>query len=151
MIILNSLDIFNYMKKEKVYSKLIRNKLQFKVEIHNLDGNRHLQIRILRDHPSIEKIIKSSEKTDSIVNSYVSEYVIKDSSVRLSFNEESFMINTGTECKIVVTEHNVTRDFSDFKKGKAAISVNFFFNEEIDSSKVRSEIKKFFKIGEEKE
>ena len=28
---------------------------------------------------------------------------------------------------------------------------DFFFNEEIDSSKVRSEIKKFFKIGEEKE
>jgi hypothetical protein len=143
MFTLKQLKLYNYTNKTDLYSKLIRGGLSFNVEVHNLEQNSHFQIRILRDHPSIERVIKAYEKID-IITKQESEYHLEKTIVRLSINEEEFMIDTGGKCTLSVKEYNVNKEFSDFKKGKAAIVLDFFFNSEIETSKVRGEIKNKF-------
>lgn len=143
MFTLKQISIQDYTNKIDLYSKLVRNNLPFNIELHNLQQNTNLQIRILRDHDSIEKVIKAYGKID-IVTQQVSELNIAKSVIRLKINEEEFMIDTGIKCKIVITEYNVNKTFSDFPKGKAVILIDFFFDNEVETSKIRTEIKSKF-------
>lgn len=143
MFILKQIKLYDYTNKNELYSKLVRGGLSFNIETHNLEQNSHLQLRILRNHGSIERIIKAYEKID-IITKQESEFHLDKTIIRLIINDEDFMIDTGNKCTISIKEYNVNKEFSDFKKGKAAVIIDFFFNGEIETSKVRGEIKTRF-------
>ena len=143
MFTLKQISIQDYTNKVDLYSKLVRNSLPFNVELHNLQQNTNLQIKLLRNHGGIEKIIKAYGKID-VITQQTTELNVTQAIMRLKINEEEFMVDAGTKCKIIITEYNISRGFTDFPKGKAAIIIDFFFENEVETSKVRTEIKEKF-------
>jgi hypothetical protein len=146
MVVLEKVSIENFLEQEVLYSKLVRGKLDFKVETHMLDGGKKLQVYLYRNHPRIEEFIAAATAKNMLGKQHC-EVNTGLGVLRLTINDQRFMINNGGVTNIVINELNFnTKELSiqDFPKGKVAILIDFNFEEEADNAKFKKEIKDMF-------
>lgn len=146
MVKLQKVSIENFLEQEVLYSKLVRGNLDFKIETHMLDGGKKLQVYLYRNHPRIEEFIPAAEAKEMLGKQH-SEINTGLGVLRLTINDQRFMINNGGVTNIVINELNFNPkgiQIQDFPKGKVAILIDFNFEEEADNAKVKKELKDVF-------
>lgn len=146
MVKLAKVSIENFLEQEVLYSKLVRGNLDFKVETHMLDGGKKLQVYLYRNHPRIDEFIPAAEAKQMLGKQH-SEINTGLGVLRLTINDQRFMINNGGVTNIVINELNFNQKgitIQDFPKGKVAILIDFNFEEEADNAKVKKELKDAF-------
>ena len=139
-LVCNKIMLEDYLETEIIYSKLIRGNLEFYIELHHLDGGKHLQLLFYRNHPRIKEFIEYNKIKHHLTQQ---KSTIKSNAkqIKLSINNLSFMINTLPAFTLTVTEYNFNQDLPDFAKGKVAILIDIVFAGEVDNGKVISELK----------
>lgn len=146
MGILNKVTIENFLEQTTLYSKLIRGNLSFTAETHILDRGKKLQVYLYRDHPQILKFIeKATEK--ELLKRQVTNIDAGIGVLRLTLNDQKFMINTAEKTTINIQELNFNPKgltLTDFSKGKVAMLIEFNFSGEADNLKFKQEIKNMF-------
>lgn len=153
MVTLNKISIENFLEQEVLYSKLVRGNLDFKVETHMLDGGKKLQVYLYRNHPRVEEFITAADAKEMLGKQH-SEINTGLGVLRLTINDQRFMINNGGVTNIVIHELNFNHKgitIQDFPKGKVAILIDFNFEEEADNAKFKKEIKDMFAEEEKDE
>lgn len=153
MVTLNKISIENFLEQEVLYSKLVRGNLDFKVETHMLDGGKKLQVYLYRNHPRVEEFITAADAKEMLGKQH-SEINTGLGVLRLTINDQRFMINNGGVTNIVIHELNFNHKgitIQDFPKGKVAILIDFNFEEEADNAKFKKEIKDMFAEEEKNE
>ena len=153
MVTLQKVSIENFMEQEVLYSKLVRGNLDFKVETHLLDGGKKFQVYLYRNHPRIDEFISVAEAKELLGKQH-SEINTGLGVLRLTINDQKFMINNGGVTNIVINELNFNpkgMTIQDFPKGKVAILIDFNFEEEADNAKVKKELKDMFAEEENNE
>ncbi len=153
MVTLQKVSIENFMEQEVLYSKLVRGNLDFKVETHLLDGGKKFQVYLYRNHPRIDEFISVAEAKELLGKQH-SEINTGLGVLRLTINDQRFMINNGGVTNIVINELNFNpkgMTIQDFPKGKVAILIDFNFEEEADNAKVKKELKDMFAEEEKNE
>lgn len=146
MVLLNKISIDNFTEQATLYSKSIRGNFPFKVEVHNLDNGKKLQIYLYRNIPRIEEFIEVGQEKKNIFG--IQKTVLKNVQgvLRLFINDEKFMIN-GSNATINIKELNISDKSIKIKevpKGKVAIYIDIDFENGIDNSKVKKELKDYF-------
>lgn len=146
MVLLDKISLENFMEQSVLYSKLVRGKLPFTAEIHTLDNGKKLQVYLLRNNPRIEDFIKAGLEKNmlgeqkSVINS-------EGGVLRLFINDNKFMINGSGKATISIRELNFNPKeikLVDFPTGKVAIYIDIDFEDEVDNSKFKKEIKDYF-------
>ena len=61
-LILKKVSLEDYIEKKTLYSKIVRGGLDFMIETHHLEGGKHLQIFLYRNHPRIKEFIAIKDK-----------------------------------------------------------------------------------------
>ena len=146
MGVLNRIAIDNFLEQTTLYSKLIRGGLSFRAETHMLDGGKILQVYFYRDHPRIQEFIDKATEKELLKE----QKTIIDAGIgvlRLTLNDQKFMINTAEKTTISIRELNFNPKgltLTDFAKGKVAVFIEFNFTGEADNLKFKQEIKNMF-------
>ncbi len=147
-MVLKKLSVENFLTKEVFYDKSIRGEFSFMPEVHLLDCGRIVQIHLDRDHPQVKEIMEKA-KEKKVLNRQYTHASSDDGVIRVTFNgEENVMISNGGKTNIDIIEFNFSpKDYSleDFPNGKIAIFITLTFEEDIDNSKLRDDLKKIFK------
>lgn len=146
MVLLNKISLENFLEQTVLYSKQVRGKLPFKVEVHTLNEGQKLQAYFYRDHDRIEDFIKAGYEKGVLTEQNAT--IQSDIGVlRLTVNEERFMINSAGKATITVREINFSKkdiQIRDFPQGKIAILIDIDFEDGTDNSKFKKEIKDYF-------
>lgn len=145
-MVLNKLSLENFMTQETLYTKSIRGNLDFKAELHMLDGGKTLQLYLYRNHDRILDFIQTAENKGMIGKQH-SKIEAEPGVLRLTLNDNKFMINNSGKTLIDIQELNFNpKEISlvDFEKGKVAVLINFTFEGEVDNSKFKKEVKDYF-------
>lgn len=146
MVLLNKIAIENFLEQTVLYSKLVRGKLPFKAEVHVLDNGQKIQLYLYRDHERIEEFIKVGQAKNILTE----QNAIVESEIgvlRLTINEDRFMINSAGKSTITIKEINFNHKetkIQDFPHGKVAIFIDIDFEDGTDNSKFKKEIKDYF-------
>lgn len=146
MVLLNKISLDNFMEQNTLYSKLVRGKLPFTVDVHNLDNGKKLQVYLYRDNPRIEDFIKAGE-TKEVISEQKTKIETTEGVLRLFINDEKFMINGSGKATISIRELNFNSkeiQIIDFPTGKVAILIDIDFENGVDNSKFKKEIKDYF-------
>lgn len=149
-MILKKVSVENFLTQEVIYSKLVRGGLDFIVEVHTINTGHTLSVYLYRNNARTKQIIEAAQRKECLTESFA-EYKIGKGTLRLKINDQIFMINNSGEVNIKVHEQNFSpKGFRliDFDKGKAAILIDFDFKDETDNSKVKKELKDYFKEEE---
>jgi hypothetical protein len=140
--------IEDYQTKDVLFSKLVRGNLNFIIETHHLEGGKHLQIFLYRNHPRVKEFIAANEQKNHLTIQS-SHTVSSASQMKLIINDSvNFMMNSSPDVDIKITEYNCNQQFKDFDKGKVAILIDVTFSKETDNSKLISELKTLNKTEE---
>lgn len=141
--VLNKISLEDFKEHKDIYSKTIRGNLRFTIETHVLDNGKNLQIFFYRSHDKIKKFVEKALEKDYLTTQKTTEEL--DATVlRLHINEEDFMINSSGKIRLEVVEYNFNNKeitLSDFEKGKVAVLMNLYFENEIDNAKLKKELK----------
>lgn len=141
-LILKKVVLEDYTDKKVLYSKLVRNNLEFIIETHHLESGKHLQIFLYRNHPRIKEFIDIRDKKNHLTEQ-VTQIETNPAQMRLAINDTSFMIAASNNSTIKITEYNFNQSLADFAKGKVAILIDITFEEEVDNNKLVSELRSF--------
>ena len=139
-LIVKQIKLEDYVKKNILYSKLIRGNLNFFIETHHLDKGKHLQIFLYRTHPRIKDFIEGDKKKHYLTQQ-INEIQADCNEIRLYINDNTFMLNGAGPVSIKITEYNFNKQLADFDKGKVAVLIDMVFNDEADNSKTLSDLK----------
>lgn len=147
-LVLKKVAIEDYQTKDVLFSKLVRGNLNFTIETHHLEGGKHLQIFLYRNHPRVKEFIAANEQKNHLTIQS-SHTVSSASQMKLIINDSvNFMMNSSPDVEIKITEYNCNQQFKDFDKGKVAILIDITFGKETDNSKLISELKTLNKAEE---
>lgn len=147
-LVLKKVAIEDYQTKDVLFSKLVRGNLSFTIETHHLEGGKHLQIFLYRNHPRVKEFIAANEQKNHLTIQS-SHTVSSASQMKLIINDSvNFMMNSSPDVEIKITEYNCNQQFKDFDKGKVAILIDITFSKETDNSKLISELKTLNKTEE---
>lgn len=141
-LILKKVVLEDYTDKKVLYSKLVRNNLEFIIETHHLESGKHLQIFLYRNHPRIKEFIDIRDKKNHLTEQ-ITQIETNPAQMRLAINDTSFMIAASNNSTIKITEYNFNQSLADFAKGKVAILIDITFEEEVDNNKLVSELRSF--------
>ena len=134
--------IEDYIEKDILFSKQIRGNLDFYIETHHLEGGKHLQIFLYRNHPRIKEFIAIKDKKNHLTEQ-ISNIIADANQMKLTINDNVFMIASGPGLKINITEYNFNQALADFAKGKVAILIDITFDTEVDNNKLITELRSF--------
>ena len=132
--------IEDYLEKTNLYSKQIRGNLEFYIETHHLEGGKHLQLFLYRNHPRVKEFIAANDIKNHLTIQK-SHLVAPTAQMKLYVNDEAFMIASNPDIEIDVVEYNFNQQLADFDKGKVAILIDITFAKETDNTKLVSELK----------
>ncbi len=149
-LILKKVVLEDYTDKKVLYSKLVRNNLDFTIETHHLESGKHLQIFLYRNHPRIKEFIDIRDKKNHLTEQ-VTQIETNPAQMRLAINDTSFMIAASNKSTIKITEYNFNQNLADFAKGKVAILIDITFEEEVDNNKLVSELRSFNNMEDKNE
>lgn len=149
-LILKKVVLEDYTDKKVLYSKLVRNNLDFIIETHHLESGKHLQIFLYRNHPRIKEFIDIRDKKNHLTEQ-ITQIETNPAQMRLAINDTSFMIAASNNSTIKITEYNFNQNLADFTKGKVAILIDITFEEEVDNNKLVSELRSFNNMEDKNE
>lgn len=149
-LILKKVVLEDYTDKKVLYSKLVRNNLDFTIETHHLESGKHLQIFLYRNHPRIKEFIDIRDKKNHLTEQ-ITQIETNPAQMRLAINDTSFMIAASNNSTIKITEYNFNQSLADFTKGKVAILIDITFEEEVDNNKLVSELRSFNNMEDKNE
>lgn len=149
-LILKKVVLEDYTDKKVLYSKLVRNNLDFTIETHHLESGKHLQIFLYRNHPRIKEFIDIRDKKNHLTEQ-ITQIETNPAQMRLAINDASFMIAASNNSTIKITEYNFNQSLADFAKGKVAILIDITFEEEVDNNKLVSELRSFNNMEDKNE
>ena len=149
-LILKKVVLEDYTDKKVLYSKLVRNNLDFTIETHHLESGKHLQIFLYRNHPRIKEFIDIRDKKNHLTEQ-ITQIETNPAQMRLAINDTSFMIAASNNSTIKITEYNINQSLADFAKGKVAILIDITFEEEVDNNKLVSELRSFNNMEDKNE
>ncbi len=149
-LILKKVVLEDYTDKKVLYSKLVRNNLDFTIETHHLESGKHLQIFLYRNHPRIKEFIDIRDKKNHLTEQ-ITQIETNPAQMRLAINDTSFMIAASNNSTIKITEYNFNQSLADFAKGKVAILIDITFEEEVDNNKLVSELRSFNNMEDKNE
>jgi hypothetical protein len=149
-LILKKVVLEDYTDKKVLYSKLVRNNLDFTIETHHLESGKHLQIFLYRNHPRIKEFIDIRDKKNHLTEQ-ITQIETNPAQMRLAINDTSFMIAASNNSTIKITEYNFNQNLADFAKGKVAILIDITFEEEVDNNKLVSELRSFNNMEDKNE
>ena len=149
-LILKKVVLEDYTDKKVLYSKLVRNNLDFTIETHHLESGKHLQIFLYRNHPRIKEFIDIRDKKNHLTEQ-ITQIETNPAQMRLVINDTSFMIAASNNSTIKITEYNFNQSLLDFAKGKVAILIDITFEKEVDNNKLVSELRSFNNMEEKNE
>lgn len=149
-LILKKVVLEDYSDKKVLYSKLVRNNLDFIIETHHLESGKHLQIFLYRNHPRIKEFIDIRDKKNHLTEQ-ITQIETNPAQMRLAINDTSFMIAASNNSTIKITEYNFNQSLADFAKGKVAILIDITFEEEVDNNKLVSELRSFNNMEDKNE
>ena len=141
-LILKKVSLEDYIEKKTLYSKIIRGGLDFMIETHHLEGGKHLQIFLYRNHPRIKEFIAIKDKKNHLTEQ-ISNIIADANQMKLTINDNVFMIASGPGLKINITEYNFNQTLADFAKGKVAVLIDITFDTEVDNNKLITELRSF--------
>lgn len=149
-LILKKVVLEDYTDKKVLYSKLVRNNLDFTIETHHLENGKHLQIFLYRNHPRIKEFIDIRDKKNHLTEQ-ITQIETNPAQMRLAINDTSFMIAASNNSTIKITEYNFNQSLADFAKGKVAILIDITFEEDVDNNKLVSELRSFNNMEDKNE
>lgn len=149
-LILKKVVLEDYTDKKVLYSKLVRNNLDFTIETHHLESGKHLQIFLYRNHPRIKEFIDIRDKKNHLTEQ-ITQIKTNPAQMRLAINDTSFMIAASNNSTIKITEYNFNQSLADFAKGKVAILIDITFEEDVDNNKLVSELRSFNNMEDKNE
>ena len=149
-LILKKVVLEDYTDKKVLYSKLVRNNLDFTIETHHLESGKHLQIFLYRNHPRIKEFIDIRDKKNHLTEQ-ITQIETNPAQMRLAINDTSFMIAASNNSTIKITEYNFNQSLADFAKGKVAILIDITFEEEVDNNKLVTELRSFNNMEDKNE
>ncbi len=149
-LILKKVVLEDYTDKKVLYSKLVRNNLDFTIETHHLESGKHLQIFLYRNHPRIKEFIDIRDKKNHLTEQ-ITQIETNPAQMRLVINDTSFMIAASNNSTIKITEYNFNQSLADFAKGKVAVLIDITFEEEVDNNKLVSELRSFNNMEDKNE
>lgn len=149
-LILKKVVLEDYSDKKVLYSKLVRNNLDFIIETYHLESGKHLQIFLYRNHPRIKEFIDIRDKKNHLTEQ-ITQIETNPAQMRLAINDTSFMIAASNNSTIKITEYNFNQSLADFAKGKVAILIDITFEEEVDNNKLVSELRSFNNMEDKNE
>lgn len=149
-LILKKVVLEDYTDKKVLYSKLVRNNLDFTIETHHLESGKHLQIFLYRNHPRIKEFIDIRDKKNHLTEQ-ITQIETNPAQMRLAINDTSFMIAASNNSTIKITEYNFNQSLADFAKGKVAILIDITFEEDVDNNKLVSELRSFNNMEDKNE
>lgn len=141
-LVLKKVVLDDYADKKNLYSKLIRGNLDFTIEAHHLEGGKHLQIYLYRNHPRIKEFIDIRERKNHLTEQ-ITILEAQPSQMRLTINDTSFMVASSNTSNIKITEYNFNQKLADFDKGKVAVLIDITFDVEVDNNKLMTELRNF--------
>lgn len=139
-MVINKLNIHDFVSKEDVYSKLIRGKHDFYIE-QEITATR-IKINIYRQHPRVKEFVEVNETRHHLTMQRF-EKALDTNLLKCIINDKEFMIRTTGGCSIKITEYNSNTQFQDFSKGKVAVFIDIVLLEENDNSKFSKELESF--------
>lgn len=146
-MVLKKVSIDNMLSQDNLYSKNIRGDIDFSAEVHIVDNNKMLQIILYRNHPRIQEFIERAKEKNLVTTQRLSRS-FEPGVLRLYLNDEKFMINNINVGNLVIEEYNFTSkgiNIPEMPKGKLQIKIEITFTEETDNSKIKKELKDYFK------
>ena len=149
-MVLKKISIDNMLNQENLYSKNIRGNIDFDAGVHIIDNNKLLQIILYRNHPRIQEFIERAKEKNLVTTQQVTKS-FEPGVLRLYLNDEKFMINNTNIGNLTIEEYNFTSkgiNIPEMPKGKLQIKIEITFTEETDNSKIRKELKDYFKEEE---
>lgn len=144
------LAIEEYGKDTNIYQKRITGKHDFDLEAHHLDGGKKLQLYFYRAHPRMKEFIERSDE-HGMVTKQTSNITGDFAQGKMYIGDEAFMFLMTNNTQIKITEYNIKQDLADCKKGKIGVLIDFTFEREVDNNKLVTDLKAFFKQGEQNE
>lgn len=138
-MVIKKISIEDYLDKTVLYSKQIRGNLKFYIETHQLDNGKHIQIIVYRDHPRIKEFIAIRDKADNFSEQH-SGFKTEAQQLKINVNDSAYIFNCNGTTEVKILEINYNKQLEDLDKGKCAIFIDLYLTNEMENSKMLSDI-----------
>lgn len=151
-IVIKKVSIENYEDKQVIFSKLIRGGLKFELEPHILDGGKHVQLILKREHARFDEFLTKA-KSLNFITEQKNNIEVDSTVLRFGVNDQYVMVDGGGKTTIEIVEENFnekTINITDFAKGKVRIIIDIYFENPTNNTKLKAELKKLMEENNEK-